>query len=129
MRHLARRGAQLRVLLLCGPRLPAEADGLLSLAEVPALGLHPSLLFGRNRGVEPSGDVPAERATEGASLTDAFGRATAPESERVVNPRNQRHGGSVRLFRQTLVGPVLFCRQDSVDEALPRLGPQSRQIR
>jgi hypothetical protein len=74
--------------------------------------------------MEPSGDVPAERATEGASLTDALGRATAPESERVVNPRNQRHGGSLRPFRQTLVVAVLFCRQESVDEALPRLRPK-----
>jgi hypothetical protein len=106
----------------CRPRLPADAGGLAS--KLPALGFEPSLVLRLHGGMEPSGDVPAARATEGASLTDAFGRATAPESERVVNPRNQRHGGSVRLFRQTLVGPVLFCRQDSVDEALPRLGPK-----
>jgi hypothetical protein len=89
--------------LFCRPRLPADAGGLAS--KLPALGFEPSLVLRLHGGMEPSGDVPAERATEGASLADAFGRATAPESERVVNPRNQRHGGSVRLFRQTLVGP------------------------
>jgi hypothetical protein len=106
----------------CRPRLPADAGGLAS--KLPALGFEPSLVLRLYGGMEPSGDVPAERATEGASLTDALGRATAPESERVVNPRNQRHGGSLRPFRQTLVGAVLFCRQDSVDEALPRLRPK-----
>jgi hypothetical protein len=52
--------------------------------------------------VEASGDVPAERATEGASLADALRRAAAPESERVVNPRDQGHGESLRPFRQAL---------------------------
>ena len=54
--------------------------------------------------MEPSRDVPAEQASKGAALTDALRWAAAPESERVVNPRNQRHGGSLRWFRRTLLG-------------------------
>jgi hypothetical protein len=96
----------------CRPRLPADVGGLAS--KLPALGFEPSLVLRLHGGMEPSGDVPAERATERASLTDAFGRATAPESERVVNPRNQRHSGSLRPFRQTLVGGRPVRRQDQL---------------
>jgi hypothetical protein len=56
----------------CRPRLPADAGGLAS--KLPALGFEPSLVLRLHGGMEPSGDVPAERTTEGASLTDAFGR-------------------------------------------------------
>src|SRR6266508_525493 len=89
----------------CRPRLRADAGGLAS--KLLALGFEPSLVLRLHGGMKASRDVPAERATEGASLTDALGRATARESERVVNPGNQRHGGSLRPFRQTLAGPVL----------------------
>jgi hypothetical protein len=83
----------------CRRRLRADAGGLAS--KLLAVGFEPSLVLRLHGGMKPSGDVPAEGATEGASLTNALGRATAPEPERVVNPRNQRHGGSVRAFRQT----------------------------
>ena len=101
----APRGRLLRVLLVCGPRLPAEADGFLSLAEASFLGFQSSLLLGWNGGVEPSGDVPAEGATQGAALADALGRAAAASAGWVVEPLNESHGGNLRRDRHH--GPFL----------------------
>lgn len=49
--------------------------------------------------MESARDVPAESATEGGSLTDALGRATAPSPARVVDPADYVHESSVRPER------------------------------
>jgi hypothetical protein len=50
-------------------------DAGLGFAERAAFGVQPCLILGRHRGVEPSGDVPAEGAAKSAALAHALGRA------------------------------------------------------
>ncbi len=85
----------LRVLLVLGSALPADAGGL-GLAERAAFGLKPSLVLGRHRRMESPGDVPAKRAAKGAALTDALRRAAAAKAGWVVYASDEAHGRILR---------------------------------
>ena len=84
-------GRLLCVLLVCGRRLPVEANRSLTRAELPAFGFEPGLLLRRDRGVEVPRDVPAEGSTQVAALADALGRAAAEPPGRVAEALEQAH--------------------------------------
>src|SRR6266566_5863946 len=78
------------------PLAAGSSQVFLSLAEGHSLSFQPSLLVGRNGGVEPSGDVPADGATQDAALADALRRAAAAPAGRVVEALEQGHTRSLR---------------------------------
>ena len=77
----------------------------LSLAEGHSLSFQRSLLVGRNRGVESPRDVPAEGATQAASVADALGRTAAASAPRVVEALKQGHASEFRAPAPTATRP------------------------
>jgi hypothetical protein len=63
----------------------------LRVVERRTLRFEPSLVLGRNGGMEASGDVPTDGATERVALADAFRRATATAAGRVVESLSKPH--------------------------------------
>jgi hypothetical protein len=90
----------LRVLLVCGPHLPAEASRRLVPWYVQARGAKAgSLLLVGNARMKAARDVPAEGATERGPLADALRWTPAAPTGRVVeafDQKHQRHGRSLK---------------------------------
>jgi hypothetical protein len=87
----------LRVLLVCGSRLSAEAGRRrLRLAEALTLDVKAGLVLGRDRRVKAPRNVPTKGAAQGAALADALRRTAATPARRVVEPFDYGHGKSLR---------------------------------
>ena len=76
------------------------------------------------RGVEPSGDVPAEHTPEAGALADALGRAAASQPGRVVDAGSKAHGLILRRglggFGAGGIGLRVLLGLDAVGEQVKR---------
>lgn len=89
--------------------MDARGSIRLRLAERSSFGMQASLLLWRNRGVEPSREVPAEGAAPGAALTNAFRRAATASAGRIMEALEQLHtpslGGNSGTARPAFPSP------------------------
>jgi hypothetical protein len=76
--------------------------------------VQPCLILGQHRGVEPSGDVPAERAAKSAALAHALGRAAAAAVARVVDSSDKAHAGILRRERYASYWELAPSRGDGL---------------
>ena len=91
-----------------------SADAGLGFAERAAFGVQPCLILGRHGGVEPSGDVPAERAAKSAALAHALGRAAAAAVARVVDSSDKADARILRRERYASYWELAPSRGDGL---------------